>query len=268
MKTYQVLLLLLIFTLSLIVLPDSILAQGSQNSSPRPSSNIGTSRKKGGRAAFVGGSFSLGFGVSLLTAEQNGLNNMIAFAKASAPGGGVTTGELNSGNEIIGQFTFHFANRFVALQFRPAYFTQAATGSGSDGSYNYTLTGFSFFPMIRIVPLSNDIIDFYLQAGLGYGQLQGDITNGPRNSSFIGSGFGTQIGLGADFCFFPEHCFGLEGNYRYLPVTRSIVRNSTSPAPYGASQSVSGRELEDLSANDVGTTMSGISANLNYTYHF
>lgn len=254
MKAYRFLIPILFFILSLIALPDSVQAA--------------MTKKKGGKGAFSGGSFSMGFGVSLLTAEQNGLNNMISAAKASAPGGNVSTGDLSSGYEISGQFTFHFANNLVALQLRPAYFTQSATGSGSDGSYDYKLTGFTIFPLVRLIPLSNDLIDFYLQLGLGYGQLNGDITNGPRSNSFTGSGFGTQIGLGADFCFFPEHCFGIEGNYRYLPLSRNIVRNSSAAAPYGASQSISGRELEDANANDVATSMTGISGALNYTFNF
>lgn len=254
MKAYKLLLPILFFILSLIALPGSVQAA--------------IAKKKGGKGAFTGGAFSMGLGISLLTAEQNGLNNMLASAKLQAPGGNVSTSDLNTGYEVSGQFTFHFANGLVALQMRPAYFTQSTTGTGTDGNYDYKLTGFSFFPLVRLIPLSNDIIDFYIQAGLGYGQLNGEITNGPRTSSFKGSGFGTQIGLGADFCFFPEHCFGIEGNYRYLPLQRNIVSGGSAAAPYGASQSVSGRELEDASGNDVATTMSGISGNLNYTFNF
>ncbi len=254
MKPYKLLFPFLFFILLLIALPGSVQAA--------------VTKKKGGKGAFTGGAFSMGVGISLLTAEQNGLNNMIAAAKSSAPGGNVTTGDLNTGYEASAQFTFHFSNNLVALQLRPAYFTQSTTGSGSDGNYDYKLTGFSFFPLVRIIPLSNDLIDFYIQAGLGYGQLNGDITNGPRSASFKGSGFGTQIGLGADFCFFPEHCIGIEGNYRYLPLSRNIVSSSTAAAPYGASQSISGRELEDASGNDVATTMSGIIGNVNYTFNF
>ncbi len=253
MKALRLLVPVLFFMLSLIALPNSVLA---------------AAKKKGGRGAFAGGAFSMGFGFSLLTAEQNGLNNMIAAAKSQAPGGGVSTGDLSSGYEYSGQFTFHFANNTVALQIRPAYFTQSATGSGTDGNYDYKLTGFSVFPLVRLIPLSNDIIDFYVQGGLGYAQLNGDITNGVRNTSFTGKGFGLQVGLGADFYFVPEQCFGIEGNYRYLPMERNIVRNGSAAAPYGASQSISGRELEDTSGNDVATTMSGISGTVSYTFNF
>ena len=252
MKPYRFLFLIFIFIFSLLALPDSVLA---------------LPKKRGGRGAFAGGSISMGLGVSLLTAEQNGLNNLIRAAKAQ-PGLNVSTSDLSSGYELSGQFTFRFSNGLVAIQLRPAYFTQSATGSGADGDYDYGLTGFSLFPLVRLIPLSNDIIDFYLQAGLGYGKLDGKITNGQRNSSFSGSGFGAQVGLGADFCLLPEHCFGIEGNYRYLPLSRNIVSNGSVLPPYGSTQSAPNRELEDADGNDVATSMSGISGALNYTFNF
>ncbi len=253
MKINRILLPAVIFVFSLFALPDAVLA---------------LTKKRGGRGAFAGGSMSMGFGVSLITAEQNGLNNMIRAAKAQ-PGLNVSTSDLGAGYEFSGQFTFKFSNGLVGLQLRPAYFTQAATGSGTDGSYDYKLTGYSLFPLVRLIPLSNDIIDFYLQSGIGYATLKGDITNGPRNAAFTSSGFGVQIGLGADFCLWPEHCFGIEGNYRYLPMNRNIVSSGTAATPpYGSTQSAPGRELEDSDFNDVATSMSGISGALNYTFNF
>ena len=254
MKAYRLFLATLIFIFSLLALPDAVLAAPMK-------------KKRGGKGAFDGGSISMGFGIALMNAEQNGLNNMIRDAKAQ-PGLNVSTSDLSSGYEFSGQFTFRFSNNLVAIQLRPSYFTQSSTGSGTDGSYDYKLTGFTVFPLVRLIPLSNDIIDFYLQAGLGYAKVDGEITNGPRNSSFSGSGFGTQVGLGADFCLVPDHCFGIEGNYRYLPVSRNIVRSGSTLPPYGASQSVPDRELEDSSGNDVATSLAGISGSLNYTLNF
>lgn len=252
MKSYRFFFLIFVFIFSLFALPDSVLA---------------IPKKRGGKGAFSGGSLSAGFGISLLTAEQNGLNSMIQAAKAQ-PGLNVSTSDLSSGYEFSGQFTFRFADGLVAIQLRPAYFIQTASGSGTDGNYDYKLKGFTLFPLVRLIPLSNDIIDFYLQAGIGYGKLDGDISNGPRNTSFTGSGFGLQVGLGADFCLLPDHCFGIEGNYRYLPLSRNIVRSGSALPPYGASQSSPDRELEDASGNDVATSMSGISGTLNYTFNF
>jgi opacity protein-like surface antigen len=222
-------------------------------------------KKRGGKGAFAGGSMSMGLGIALLTADQSGINGMIKDAKAAT---NATTGDLSSGYEISGQFTFRFSNNLVAIQLRPSYVTQSTSGSGSDGSHEYKLTGLTVFPLVRIIPLSNDIIDFYLQAGIGYGKLDGDITNGVRTAKFSGSSFGLQAGLGADFCLIPEHCFGVEGNYRYLPISRNIVSSASATAIYGASQSAPDRELENSNGSDVATTLTGISGALTYTMNF
>lgn len=222
--------------------------------------------RKGGAKALKNGSIAIGFGVSLMSANQDGLNDMIKAAKTAQPG--VTTSELSSAMEYNAQFTFRFSNGLVAVQLRPSYFTQSSMGSGPTGDFDYKLTGFSLFPLVRLIPLSNDIIDFYIQGGLGYGELKGDITNGAGNNlSFKGSGFGLQIGLGADFCVTANSCFGVEGNYRYLPISRNIV-NSASGTISGTTQTTPNKELEGLDGNDVGTSMSGVGGTLSYTFNF
>ncbi len=222
-------------------------------------------KKRGGKGAFAGGSISLGLGLALLTADQSGLNGMIRETKATTNS---TTGEFGSGYELSGRFTFKFSNNLVALQLRPSYITQETTGTAADGAYDYKLTGFTVFPVVRLIPLSNDIIDFYLQAGVGYGKLDGDITNGPRNAKFSGSSFGLMAGLGADFCLVPSHCFGVEGNYRYLPISRNIVTRASALPVYGSSQATPDRELENSDGSDVSTTLTGISGALSYTMNF
>lgn len=223
--------------------------------------------KKGGKGAFAGGSLSAGLGIGLSTADQSGLNTMIGAANAASAAG---VSDFSSGLEFMGHLTFRFSNNFVALQLRPTYFQQSTKGNGTDGSHKYELTGYTIFPLLRIIPLSNDIIDFYLQGGIGWGKLSGKVENGARNASFNGSNFGMQMGLGADFCLLPSHCFGVEGNYRYLPIDRNIVSSGTGPSslPYGTSQAQSDRELEDLNGSDVGTSMTGISGILTYTFNF
>lgn len=224
--------------------------------------------KKGGKGAFAGGSLSAGLGIGLTTADQSGLNTMIGAANANAAAG---VSDFSSGLEFMGHLTFRFSNNFVALQLRPTYFQQSTKGNGSDGSHKYELTGYTIFPLIRLIPLSNDIIDFYLQGGIGWGKLSGKVENGStRNASFGGSNFGMQVGVGADFCLLPSHCFGVEGNYRYLPIDRNIVSSGTGPSslPYGTSQAQADRELEDLNGSDVATSMSGISGILTYTFNF
>lgn len=221
-------------------------------------------RKRGGKGAFAGGSISMGLGISLTTAEQTGINSMINAAKTATNS---TASNLSAATEYIGYVTFHFSNNFVAIQLRPTLFSQSSSGSGSDGAHSYSLNGYTVFPLVRITPLSNDFIDFYIQGGLGYGKLDGSVKNGAAQADFSGSAFGTQMGLGAQFCFVPDHCFNLEGNYRYLPIARNIV-SSGSGLPAGTTQATADRELEDASSNDVATTLSGIAGILSYTYNF
>ncbi len=221
-------------------------------------------KKRGGKGAFAGGSFSMGLGISLTTAEQTGINSLINVAKAN---NNSTASTLSSATEYIGYLTFHFSNNFVAIQLRPTLFSQSSSGTGTDGAHSYDLNGYTVFPLVRITPLSNDLIDFYIQGGLGYGKLDGKIRNGATRADFTGSAFGTQLGLGAQFCFVPDHCFNLEGNYRYLPISRNIV-SASAGLPTGTTQASVDRELEDASSNDVATTLSGISGILSYTYNF
>lgn len=246
-KSIQVLVLFFIFSV-FIVQPEALAA----------------GKKRGGRGAFAGGSLSFGLGYSFSTAEQDGLNQVINNAKVA---NSATTSELSSATEYIGFATFTFSNNFVALQLRPTLFQQSESGNGTGGNYNYDLNGFTLFPLVRIIPLSNDIIDFFIQGGLGYGKLSGKITNGPTEASFSGTDFGAQVGLGANFCFWPEHCFGVEGNYRYLPIQRNIITSSNGVVSNNITQVANGSELE-VSGNDVETKLTGISGILTYTYNF
>lgn len=225
------------------------------------------SKKRGTKGIFGGGAISIGAGIAISTADQTGINGMINAAKASANSSASTMG---SATEYMGHVTFKFANGFTAIQLRPTLFSQSSSGSGTDGSHSYKLDGFTLFPLARIIPLSNDFIDFYIQGGLGYGKLSGSIRNGSRAVDFSGSAFGVQGGLGAEFCFVPDHCVNVEGNYRYLPIERNIASSGTGPGnlPYGSSQASADNELEDLNGRDVATTLSGVSGLVSYTFNF
>jgi hypothetical protein len=226
--------------------------------------NSEAAKKRGGKGVFGGGSLSLGLGIGFATAEQTGINDIIKNAKAANQ---ATTSELSSATEYSLQATFTFANGLVAIQLRPTLFNESSSGSGTAGSYNYSLSGFTIFPLVRLIPLSNDLIDFYLQAGLGYGRLGGDITNGPSKISFAGSNFGVQAGLGANFCFLPDHCFGVEGNYKYLPIQRNITSSASGGLSNNITQATVDQELE-VNGSDMATGFSGISGTVSYTYNF
>ncbi len=227
--------------------------------------NVFALKKAGASRALKGGTFSVGLGVSLGSFEQDGLNEAIRNAKSIS---GASTGEMNSAVEYLAFATYRFASNLVALQLRPSFFSQSTSGSGTGGSFDYSLTGYSVFPLLRFIPLSNDYIDFYIQGGLGYGKLDGSITNGSRKVNFGGSGFGTQVGIGADFCFLAEHCIGIEGNYRYLPVERNKVVSSSGALPDGISQASPNHELENNSGDDIGTKLSGVSGTVTYSFNF
>ena len=221
--------------------------------------------KRGGKGVFAGGSFSIGGGFAFANADQTGLNALIDSAKANASS---SVSKFSSATEFLGYATFRFANGFTAVQLRPSIFQQSTSGSGTDGAHKYELSGYTIFPMARIIPLSNDFIDFYMQGGLGYGKLDGTIRNGAKSANFSGSAFGAQVGLGAEFCFVPEHCVNVEGNYRYLPIERNVVSSTSNPGPWGTTQTTADSELEDANQRDIATTMSGVSGLISYTYNF
>lgn len=219
--------------------------------------------KRGGGG--ISGSSEVGIGLSTISSNQKDINSIIDNVNSTQ--GGVSTKNLTSAYDIFVQYAFRFNGSIFALVFRPSYFTQSASGSGATvGDYEHTLTGYTFFPLLRLYPLENNYIRFFLQAGVGYGYLKGTVKEGSSSMSYSGSNFGGQAGLGADFCFSENHCITLEGNVRYLPIERSTADSVTGNFN-GFSQTETGREVE-YDRNDLTTTMSGIQGILAYTYIF
>lgn len=221
--------------------------------------------KKGARIS--GGDGSISFGIALVTANQDDINRAIDAAASNAASLPVSTKAMGSALEFWGQYNYRFSGSMFSVLFRPSYFTQSTTGSGTNGSYDFKLNGFTFFPMLRMTPLENDFISFFFQMGLGYGRLNGDITAGPNSVKFSGGNFGAMGGVGADFCFIASHCISVEGNFRYLPIERNIASSGTGVFP-GFSQTGADKEVENASGNDFQTTMSGIMGTIAYTYMF
>jgi len=209
-----------------------------------------------------GDGHSMEFGLGLLTAGQDDMNTLIKTARAS----GADTGDMGSAYELFAQYQYRFSGSIFALAFRPSYVMQNATGSGTGGSYDYKLTGMTFFPIFRFYPLENGFIKFYMQTGLGYGRVSGDVSAGGTSISFNGSAFGAMGGLGVDFCFTPEHCLSIEGNLRYLPIERNLASSATGTVP-GLSQAGSNQEVE-INGSDLKTTLSGIQGSVAYTLNF
>jgi len=209
-----------------------------------------------------GGGHSLQFGLGLLTAGQDDMNTLIKTARAA----GADTGDMGSAYELFAQYQYRFSGTMFAIAFRPSYVMQSATGSGGGSAYDYKLSGLTVFPIFRLYPLENSFIKFYMQTGLGYGRMSGDVSAGGNSIAFSGSAFGALGGLGVDFCFTPEHCVSIEGNLRYLPIERNVASSASGSVP-GLSQSTNGQEVE-ISGGDLKTTLSGIQGSIAYTLNF
>jgi hypothetical protein len=216
--------------------------------------------------AISGGNMSLGVGFSSVSADQSDMNGAIDAAVAA----GATVKDLGSAMDFYADWSYRFSSSIFAIVFRPSYFTQSVSGSGASGSYDYSLSGYTLFPIFRFYPLENSFIKFYMHTGLGYGSLYGDITAGAKSLKFKGSAFGAIGGIGVNFCFVPSHCVTLEGNLRYLPIERNIASGGNCSASGdipGVSQCGVSSEVE-RNSSDLKTTMSGVQGLVGYSFIF
>lgn len=220
-----------------------------------------------------GGGFSIGANFGVLTAGQDDMNTLQQRANTRA--GGITTAQLGNAWEASGTFGYRFSGTIFEMILRPTYFWQttegAASGGSFPGSYKYSVSGFTIFPMLRMYPLENDLMKFFFQFGVGYGKLKGSITEASFSADFNGGTFGYLAGLGVEMCFTDSHCIALEGNLRGLPAERLLV-DSVSGSPAGTNQGIdngmsAGKELE-MDGRDVKITGSGIQATLGYVMRF
>ncbi len=216
-----------------------------------------------------GGNHSLGGNLIFASPAQDDLDTLLGSANTAA--GGISTKPLGQGYEFVFQYMYRFSGSMFALLFRPSFFNQGSTGKAASGAkYNYELTGWTFFPMFRLIPLENSFLKFYMQIGVGYGRLTGKIRENDSTIEFSGGNFGGTTGLGAEFCFFDDHCFNLEGNFRYLPFERNKATAVNAAGGWGTgslTNAVNGEEVE-MNNRDLGTTLSGVLATLGYTYYF
>jgi hypothetical protein len=205
------------------------------------------------------GESSIGVGLILTAPSQDDVNAVIDSNNTSQSR---ATNKLGTAYELTANYQTRFSGSIFALQFRPSYFTQSSNGSG----YDVKLNGFTFFPILRIYPLENSFIHFFLQTGIGYGKLNGSMS-GPNGSlNWTGDAFGAMGGLGAEFSFTPDHALVIEGNLRYLPIQRNIA-SSVSGTPSGFSQANNDQELE-YGGQDLKTTLSGIQGIIGYQMMF
>lgn len=203
-----------------------------------------------------GGSSSLGFNLSIMSPSQSDTNEWIDSLAVSG------TKNLGTGYELSADYEYRFSGTMFSLMFRPSYFTQTASGGGVEAK----LTGYTFFPFLRLYPLESNFIRFFMQIGLGYGSLSTELSNSNNSSSgtFDGSNFGATAGLGAQFCFTTSHCAVIEGNVRYLPIDRNT---GSASGTLGGKITQTAGELE-INSKDLGTTLSGIQGILGYKLYF
>lgn len=205
------------------------------------------------------GGHGLQFGLIFMSPSQNDLDGYIDRTNAT---NSTSISKFGSAYEFYAGYTYRFQGSIFALHFRPSYFTSSTDGSGADLS----LTGFTFYPMLRFYPLENNFIHFFMQVGVGYGNLNGEVKQSSGKVTFNGDAFGAIGGLGAEFCFTDSHCMAVEGNLRYLPIHRNVVKSSSGSLP-DFSQSGSGQELE-YNGSDLKTNMSGIQGAISYIIQF
>ncbi|MGE4132436.1 MAG: outer membrane protein [Bdellovibrionales bacterium] len=229
-----------------------------------PTSGFAAAGKMGGTA--------FGFNLGVVNSSQPSINQLVKSANSRA--GGISTSELNQAYEAQIYLQYRFSGSIFAIQFRPSYFYQVEDGSGSLGTFKYDMQGYTLFPILRLYTLENAFMKFFLQVGMGYGRLNGAIqegtTSGDAKVEFSGGTFGSQLGLGAEFCFTPAHCLNVEGNYRYLAFERFKVDKSSGTfdtAGGSLSQYDKGQELE-VDGSDLSARMGGLMFMAGYTMWF
>lgn len=220
----------------------------------------------------LNGSSSIGLFAGIVNSAQDSLNDM--QQRANTREGGITTSQLTQAWEVAGHITYRYSGTIWAIQIRPSYFYERADGHGTSGSFTYGVTGWTVFPILKMYPLENDFMKFYMQAGLGYGQVTAFVNEGQdasghnRHVDFGSGAFGSTVGLGAEFAYSPSHAFSLECNYRYLNFQRNIVTSSSGSFASGSlTQYGKGQEVE-LDSNDLAVKMGGLQFLAGYSYYF
>jgi len=216
--------------------------------------------------------WSLALFGGIVTDKQDDLNSLITRANTRV--GGISTPQFTNAYEIGAYIQRRITGSIVAIQVRPGYFFNSTTGTGGSGSaagtYSYKVNGYSVMPLIKLYVLESKTVKLFIQSGIGWGTLAGEIQEAGATSKFSGNNFGFQGGVGVDWCFGSksQHCLITEGNMRYMSIERNMV--SETSGTFGSnsvSQTARGKELE-IDSHDLATTMSGIQAIVGYKFAF
>lgn len=216
------------------------------------------------------GSWSIGANIGITNADQDDMNTLISRANSRV---GITTSQLGNAWEGNAFISYRLSGSSLALQFRPSFFYQVEEGKDGSASYDYSVTGFTAFPIFRFYMLEDKTMAFFSQVGIGIGFVKGEIKEGNASVKFSGNDLGYLAGLGAEFCFFGgNHCMTVEGNLRILNMERVIADShsgtfDTSGGNPSLSQGEKNKEVE-LDGEDLAVSMSGIIGTIGYTFYF
>jgi opacity protein-like surface antigen len=214
-----------------------------------------------------GGGHSIAGFVEFISPSQDDMDLLIDRSNTRASG--ISTKPFGQGYEFAFMYQYRISGTIFAIGFRPSLITQSSSGTSVGGqNYKYSLSGWTVFPMLKLIPLENDFIKFFMQIGIGYGRLSGSIQEDTAKIDFVGGNFGGLTGLGAEFCFSDSHCVVLEGNFRYLPFERNKATKVSGTFASGSlTNAVDGQEVE-IDNRDLATSLSGVMANLGYIFTF
>lgn len=214
--------------------------------------------------------WAFGGALGLSFSEQTAINELIS--RANTREGGISTSSLDSAYEFAAFLEYRFG--LFAIHFRPSFFYQSEEGSKGAGKFNYSVVGYTFFPMLRLYMLENSFIKAFSQFGIGFGMVDGSIeeenatNDGQATVDFSAFNTGYMFGLGFEFCFTGNHCASIEGNYRFLDFERVVADSGTGGFASGSlSQGQKGMEIE-LDDNDLLVKLGGIQGLIGYAYHF
>ena len=224
---------------------------------------------RGGSASSVlgGGSTQIGIVGGVINTNQDYLNTLQSRANVRGTGG-ISTAQLNSAYELGIEIGYRFSGTIITALLRPSIFYEKQNGGNSTGSFDYGVQGFTVFPILRLYPLENDFVKFFIQFGLGYGSATTTVQESQANLTAQGSAFGTLTGLGAEFCFTASHCMTVEANYRYLIMERNIVTESGGTFASGSVSNATVNQEFEIDGTDATVRMSGLQFLGGYTYHF
>lgn len=204
-----------------------------------------------------GGGWTLGGNFGLVNAEQADMDSVIEA-------GGSSASDIGNGLEVAGSIGYSFGD--ISMILRPSYYWVTEEG----GSNEYSMSALTIMPFLRFDLLSNNTISFYTQLGMGWVLMSGEIKEGGDSVEFSGNEIGYAGGLGAEFCFFGDHCFYVEANLRIAGVDRMVVDSASgnlASSNSSVSQASKSKELE-IGGRDFGASLSGIHGVVGYNLHF